>query len=119
MDKGTLRSLISGPLNKNEENLKLKDVVGYVGWNLENVSFFFPKSILLELKATPLSFSCQDVDRLTWHFFSNGVFDLKGAYQLAVNKDENLSRTFFSRCLGVEDLIPSKNPALFMALLPL
>ena len=57
MDKGTLRSLISGPLNKNEENLKIKNVAGFVGWNLENVLFFFPKSILLELKATPLSLS--------------------------------------------------------------
>ena len=95
MGKGTLRSIISGPLYKDEENIKLKDVFGYVGWNLENVSFSFPTSILLEMKATPLSFSCQEEDRLTWHFSSNGEFELKGAYQLAVNKDEDLSRTSF------------------------
>ena len=65
MDNGNLRSLISGPLNKDEENLKLKDVVGFIGWNLEHVSFSFQTPILLEMKATPFSFSCHDEDRLT------------------------------------------------------
>lgn len=50
MDKVTLRCLILGPLNKDEENIKLKDVVGYVGWNLEHLSFSFPASILLEME---------------------------------------------------------------------
>ena len=65
MDNGNLRSLISGPLNKDEENLKLKDVVGFIDWNLEHVSFSFQTPILLEMKATPFSFSCRDEDRLT------------------------------------------------------
>ncbi|KAL0014133.1 hypothetical protein SO802_001202 [Lithocarpus litseifolius] len=89
MDKGTLRGLISGPLNKDEENIKLKDVVGYVGWNLEHISFSFPASILLEMKATPLSFSGSEDDRLTWHYSPNGEFKLKGAYQLAIKEDDN------------------------------
>ena len=80
MDKGTLRSLVSSPLNKDEEYIKLMEVVGYVGWNLEHVSFSFPTSILLEMKTTSLSFSSQEEDRLTWHLSSNGEFKLKGAY---------------------------------------
>ena len=80
MDKGTLRSLISGPLNRDEENIRLKDVVGYFGWNLDQVSFSFPTPILLEIKETPLSFSCRGDDRLTWHLSSNGEFNLKEAY---------------------------------------
>lgn len=96
MDNGNLQSLISGPLNKDEENLKLKDVVGFTGWNLEHVSFSFPTPILLEMKATPFSFSCRDEDRLTWHLSSNGEFKLREAYQLANKKAKDLSRTPFS-----------------------
>ena len=59
LDKGMLRSLISGPLNKGEKNIRLKDVTSYFGWNMENVSFSFPTPILLEMKATPLPFSFQ------------------------------------------------------------
>ena len=80
MDNGNLRSLISGLLNKDEENLKLKDVVGFIGWNLEHVSFSFLTPILLEKKATPFSFSCRDEDRLTWHLSSNCEFKLREAY---------------------------------------
>ena len=43
-------------------------------------------------KATPLSFSCHHEDRLTWHYSPNGEFKLKGAYQLAINKDDICSR---------------------------
>lgn len=51
--------MISGLLNKGEENLKLKDVTSFYGWNWEGLSFDFPNSLLLEMKATPLPFSNQ------------------------------------------------------------
>lgn len=52
LNNGTLRSLISGPLNKGEENLNLKEVTSFYGWNWEGLYFVFPKPLLLEMKAT-------------------------------------------------------------------
>ena len=85
---GTLRSLISGPLNKGEDNLMLKDISGFFGWNWEGLSFEFPAQIQLEIKATPLPFSNQGGDRLFWYSSPNGDFKLKEAYRLA-NWDDN------------------------------
>ena len=42
MDKGTLRNQIVGPLNREEDGLLLKDVVNYLGWNWQNLSFSLP-----------------------------------------------------------------------------
>lgn len=80
---GTLRSLISGPLNKGEENRMLKDISGFFGWNWESLSFEFPSCIQLEMKATPFPFSTQGGDRLSWFSSPNGAFNLKEAYCLA------------------------------------
>lgn len=52
MDKDTFRSLMYGPLNRGEEEVRLKDVIGFFGWNWEGLSFIFPSSILLSMKAT-------------------------------------------------------------------
>ena len=53
LNTGTLRSLISGPLNKGEENLMVKDISSFFVWNWEGLSFEFPSYIKLEMKATP------------------------------------------------------------------
>ena len=65
MNKGTLRSQIEGPLNKGEENLNLRDISNFSGWNWGSLSFTFPKSLTLEMKATPLPLSNQGEDRLS------------------------------------------------------
>ena len=52
LNKGPLRSLISGPLNKGEENLKVMDIASFLGWRWAGLSFDLPASILLEIKAT-------------------------------------------------------------------
>lgn len=62
---GLLWSLISDPLKKGEENLMLKDISSFFGWNWEGLSFELPTSIQLEMKATPLPFSNQGGDRLS------------------------------------------------------
>lgn len=33
LDRGTLRSLIEGPLNQGEEHITLQDIAGFSGWN--------------------------------------------------------------------------------------
>lgn len=57
LDTGTLRICIFGPLNRGEEDIKLKVVAGLFGWNWEGLSFVLPKLVLLELKATPMPYS--------------------------------------------------------------
>ena len=95
MNKGTLRSQIQGPLNKGEEKLTLRDISYYLGWNWESLSFAFPKSLAFEMKATPLPFSNQGEDRLSWYSSPNGDFKLKEAYRLANWVDNNTARQEF------------------------
>ena len=61
----------------------LKDFFGFCGWNWEELSFEFPAHIQLDIKATPLPFSNQGGDRLSWFSSPNGEFKLKEAYRLA------------------------------------
>lgn len=83
LDRGTLRSLIEGPLNQGEEHITLQDIAGFSGWNWQGISFSFPARLLAEIKATPISFSTCDADRITWFSSPSGTFDLKEAYKLA------------------------------------
>lgn len=82
MNKGTLRSQIVSPLNVGEEYLSLEDISNFSGWNWKSLSFAFPKQLALEMKATPLPFSNQGVDRLSWISSPNGDYNLKEAYRL-------------------------------------
>lgn len=65
LSKGTLRSLIEGPLKRGEDLLLLRNVVGFSGWNWHSLSFHFPKHLALEIKATPLPFSSSCDDRIS------------------------------------------------------
>ena len=87
LDTGTLRSRIYGPLNKGEEDNRLKDVASFFGWKWEGLSFDFPKSIMLEMKATLIPFSNQREDRLSWGLSPSGDFKLKDAYHIANAND--------------------------------
>ena len=66
----------------------LKDISGFFGWNWEGLSFDSPAYIQLEIKTTPLPFSNQGGNRLSWFSSPNDEFKLKKAYYLA-NWDEN------------------------------
>ncbi|KAL0013187.1 hypothetical protein SO802_000256 [Lithocarpus litseifolius] len=63
--EGPLRSLIEGPLNRGEEHTQLKEVVSFSGWDWHSCSFFLPDQLLMEVKATPISFTAQTVDWIT------------------------------------------------------
>ena len=88
LNKGTLRSLIYGPLNKGEDHVKLLDVASFFGWNMDNISFVFPNQILLEMKATPIPCLNHGVDRLCWHSSPSGEFKLKDAYRLVLEEKD-------------------------------
>ena len=60
--KGPLRSLIEGPLNRGEDQMLMRYISGFNGWRWEAISFDFPKSLALEIKATPLPLSANGED---------------------------------------------------------
>ena len=95
LNRGPLRSLISGPLNKGEETIKLVDVGSFFGWNLERISFSFPKQIVLEMKATTFPLLNCGVDRICWQSSPNGDFYFKDAYRLVLEEEHGRSYPLF------------------------
>ena len=89
LDKGPLRSLISSPLNRGEENICLKEIANFSGWNWQNISFSLPAQLLSAVKATPISFSALYEDHLTWFSSPSGAFEPKEAYRLAGMEGED------------------------------
>ena len=96
LTKGTLRSCISGPLNRGEDKVRLRDISSFLGWNWEGISFSFPKEILMEIKATPIPYSMLREDRLSWSSSPSGEFHLKDAYHIANAKESKLALQPFS-----------------------
>lgn len=90
LSRGTMRNLIKGPLNRGEDQLLLKDIVGFNGWNLHGLSFSIPKQLAFEIKATPLSFLSTCEDSISWISSTNGDFDIKEAYRIAC-KEKSVS----------------------------
>ena len=96
LNRSPLQSLIPGPLNKGEENIKLVDVGNYFGWNLEHISFSFPKQIILEMKATPFPLINCGVDRICWQSSPSGDFKFKDAYHLVLEEEHGRSSPLFN-----------------------
>ena len=95
LDKGTLRSLISGPLNRGEESTCLNEVTNFSGWQWQKLSFVLPANLLAAIKATPISYSALYEDRLSWISSPSGDFELKEAYMLAcVEGDDEQANSF-------------------------
>lgn len=89
LDKGPLRSLIEGPLNKGEDQILLRDIIGFNGCRCNNISFSFPNPLTLEIKATPIPVSNSGTDHMTWISYLSGKFELKKAHKLATCEDIN------------------------------
>ncbi|XP_050273143.1 uncharacterized protein LOC126716155 [Quercus robur] len=81
---GALRSLIEGPLNRDEDFITVKQCFDHnYEWQSHCLSFELPDHILNAIKATPLSCNQEAKDSLQWAFSKNGFFSLKSAYLLA------------------------------------
>lgn len=81
---GTLRSLIEGPLNHDEELISVKQYFDLNHeWKAQCLSFDLPDHILNAIKATPLSCNHEVVDSLQWAFSKNVFFSPKLACLLA------------------------------------
>lgn len=75
-----IRSLIQGPLNKNENNLTIKDILTNNTWNLNKVSFQFPESIKDIILTNPLKLIQPCTNSYSWKVDNNGRFSAKSTY---------------------------------------
>lgn len=84
LPNGTLRSLIEGPLTRDEDKVMLHQCFDIgTGWNLQNSSFVLPDQVLESMKATPFSCDTNSKDSLIWAYSKDGSFSLSSAYLLA------------------------------------
>lgn len=83
-----LRSLISGPLNRDEDCLMVRKVTQEGRWDVSRISMTLPQDIFLRIKAIliPLSSMCSVA--MTWSLSPSGDFDGRSAYKLAKGKSE-------------------------------
>lgn len=87
--QGRVRNLVQGPLNREEGNMKVKEVISLNGWDWSKISFYLPLSIKMEIQATPYAIVATDEDRMSWVANSHGNFDLKSVYNLATTRNVN------------------------------
>ena len=57
--------MLVGPLNKDEDHLLLKDVANLHGLNWDKHSFFIPKPLALDIKATLIPLSVAGIDHIS------------------------------------------------------
>ena len=74
--KGPIRSLIHGPLTREEEELRVGDVASKFGWNWCKISMELPAKTYMEIKAMPHSCVLEEKDKLIWAATSNGELTL-------------------------------------------
>ena len=80
---GPLRSIIHGPLTREEDEIKVRDIALLDGWDWEKLSMVLPTKICLEIQAMPRSHVANEDDRIIWDASFNGEFNLNSAYTLA------------------------------------
>lgn len=84
LSEGSLRSLIQGPLNRDEKKLTVRQYLVHEGDRRNYIiSFKLPDRLFKAIQATPLSIDQNAEDLLHWAHSKNGFFSLKSAYLLA------------------------------------
>ena len=84
LSSGSVRSLIQGPLSREEEQLTVQQSFEPNGeWNPRKISFELLHQISNTIRATSLSYNLNAKDSLIWAFSKDGLFSHKSAYLLA------------------------------------
>nr|POE64167.1 hypothetical protein CFP56_74625 [Quercus suber] len=79
LSKGALRELISGPLNRGEKLLQLKDVYKLGSWDRNTISFAIPMTLIQDIKVIPMPLGTIGIDQLSWFSAPSRGFDLNEA----------------------------------------
>ena len=83
---GPLRKIIQGPLSREANNTKIKDVVDFSGrWDWSSIQMTFPEEVYRDIKAISVPLFVRLEDRLSWKYSAKGDFELKSAYRLVTD----------------------------------
>ncbi|KAL0005366.1 hypothetical protein SO802_012927 [Lithocarpus litseifolius] len=105
MDIGNIRSLIEGPLRREEDKWMVRDVRVGERWDFSRFSFVFPDKILRLLRAVPFPSSHWCEDKVVWGYSPSGEFDQKTAYAIA-RGDSGLAAKFEGEWVWKVDSMP-------------
>ena len=72
-----------GPLTREEDDLRIRDLASVNGWDWEKISMVLPANVCREIQAMPRACIINEEDKLIWAASPNGDFNLNGAYTLA------------------------------------
>lgn len=85
---GTLRSLISGPLTREDTSLRVSNILRANGaWDLTQMSVEPPLEIREMIESTPTRIVSRNGDTKAWKFSSSGSFKTRSAYELVCGRD--------------------------------
>ncbi|KAL0005393.1 hypothetical protein SO802_012954 [Lithocarpus litseifolius] len=103
---GPLQSLIQGPIEAEEEHLKVRDMLRNDGWDWSDISLQIPEEVLMEIRSIPYSMTApNEDDRLVWNGENKGDFDLKSAYNLAIGSMDGGDK-FTGRWIWKSETLP-------------
>lgn len=91
MSKGPLRQLIQGPLTQEATHLEIKDLLTDKGWDQTRIPFDLPSDVRAMIQATPISVTSRGTDRISWKGNLRGIFYLKSAYGIAMDKEFDMT----------------------------
>lgn len=81
-----MRCLIHGPLNRDGDNLRVREVWDHQGqWSLHTLPFVLPHHVIDTIRATPKPHSLDQNDLLSWNYSANGTFNPKSDYAISSN----------------------------------
>ena len=83
------RSIIHGPLTREEADLTVGDIALDEGCDWEKISLTLPMKIRMEIQAMPRSRIANKEDYLIWAASSIGKFNLNSAYLLACDQENH------------------------------
>lgn len=77
-----LRSFITGPLTKNESNLRIRDICGKDIWDLEKISFDLLDTIINNINTLVPNKTLITPNNLLWSISFSGVFATSSCYKI-------------------------------------
>ncbi|GLT46248.1 hypothetical protein SLA2020_200190 [Shorea laevis] len=87
-----LNSILCGPLNENDEELRVADVFPLASFNSSLISYPLPDTILDTIRAVPIPKVVVGQDSFSWKGSRDGSFSTKGAYMFAKGVNPNSDR---------------------------
>lgn len=100
-----LRSMIEGPLWRDEEYCLVKDMRNEGNWDFSRCSFDFPNKLTLLLKDVPFPTNHWGEDKIVWASSPSGDFEQKSAYAIA-RGDYDSSNSFDGKWIWNIDSMP-------------